>query len=287
MNITRFAPSPTGFLHLGHAFSALFAAQNAGHSMCGLAPAAPTGQFILRMEDIDTTRCKPAFTTAIEEDLKWLGLQWQIPVRHQSLHLPEYAKSLKKLQAQELLYPCFCTRKDVATESAAASTAPHIGPNGPLYKGTCRTLSWHEQADKLTQNLPHVWRLKMDEAIKRTGKLTWHDREKGEVETRPEEFGDVILARKDCMASYHLCATHDDAAQGITLVTRGEDLIRATDIHRLLQALLELPTPAYHHHRLLCDANGRRYAKRDKALTLQQLRNEGISATALKTKLGF
>jgi glutamyl-Q tRNA(Asp) synthetase len=276
MPVTRFAPSPTGHLHLGHAYSALFAARSAG----------PDGRFILRIEDIDRARCRPEFTQAILEDLAWLALSWEQPVRRQSEHMDDYAAALARLEGMGLLYPCFCTRADVAREIAGADTAPH-GPDGPVYPGICRRLSAAEAAERKTAGAPFALRLKTYEAMTRTGPLTWHDREEGTVEARPDDFGDVVLARKDTPASYHLAVTVDDALQGVTLVTRGRDLFAATHIHRLLQALLDLPVPDHHHHRLLTGAGGERLAKRDKAATLRSLREAGHTPEEVRAMAGF
>ncbi|HEU0118167.1 MAG TPA: tRNA glutamyl-Q(34) synthetase GluQRS [Alphaproteobacteria bacterium] len=264
MTVTRFAPSPTGFLHLGHAHSALFAEQ-----------AADGGTFLLRIEDIDPTRCKPEFTKAIFEDLKWLGLTWPEPARIQSQHMHQYAAALFKLRDHGVLYPCFCTRSEVLAEASAAGHAPHTGPDGVIYPGTCRHLSDKEAADKLAEYKVANWRLNVEKALALTGPLTWHDRAKGTIPANPQDFGDVVIARKDVPTSYHLSVTVDDHIQGVTLVTRGEDLFRSTDIHRLLQALLEYETPDYHHHALLVDGEGKRFAKRDQSVTLRALRESG------------
>jgi glutamyl-Q tRNA(Asp) synthetase len=270
MIITRFAPSPTGLLHLGHAFSAFSAwkrARDAG------------GRFLLRLEDIDPARCRPEYADAIQEDLAWLGLDWDGEVRVQSEHLPEYQAALDRLTAQRLTYPCFCTRSDIAREIAASSAAPHAPDGTPLYPGTCRWLSPAERADRIAAGERFALRLDMAAAM-RPG-LSYVEEGEGRIACHPERFGDVVLARKDAPASYHLCVTHDDAVQGVTLVTRGSDLKPATDLHRLLQALMEWSAPAYAHHRLLTDAAGRRLAKRDKAVTLRSLRTEGITARAI------
>ena len=270
MVITRFAPSPTGYLHLGHAFSAYHAwtrAHEAG------------GRFLLRLEDIDPTRCRPEYATAIQEDLAWLGLDWECPVRSQSQHLAEYQKTVDALAEQGLVYPCFCTRADIAREIAASVAAPH-GPDGaPLYPGTCRRLSPATRAARVAAGEAFAVRLNMA-AANRPG-LFYEEEAEGLIPCYPERFGDVVLTRKDAPASYHLCVTHDDALQGVTLVTRAIDLKPATELHRLLQALLGWPSPVYAHHRLLTDAAGRRLAKRDKALTLRTLRAEGVSARAI------
>jgi glutamyl-Q tRNA(Asp) synthetase len=270
MIITRFAPSPTGLLHLGHAFSAFNAWKRAGDA---------GGRFLLRLEDIDPNRCRPEYADSIQEDLAWLGVDWDGPVRVQSGHLPEYQTVLDRLAEQGLVYPCFCTRSDIA----AASAAPH-GPDGaPLYPGTCRRLSPAERADRIAAGERFALRLDMAAAM-RPG-LSYDEEGEGRIACHPERFGDVVLARKDAPASYHLCVTHDDAVQGVTLVTRGADLKPATDLHRLLQVVMGWPAPAYAHHRLLTDKAGRRLAKRDKAVTLKSLRAEGIPARAIIERL--
>ena len=267
--VTRFAPSPTGLLHLGHAFSAFKAAE-----------AAENGRFLLRIEDIDQGRCRPEFEAAIYEDLAWLGLTWETPVRRQSAHFADYEAALTTLQNRDLLYPCFCTRADIA----AAPSAPH-GPEGPIYPGTCRHLSPNDRQARIAAGTPFALRLKTDRAVDGVGPLTWHDAARGEIAATPEIFGDVVLARKDTPTSYHLACTWDDALQGVTLVTRGEDLFQATHIHRLLQALLDLPTPSYAHHGLILGADGKKYSKRDKAPTLRSLRESGKTADDVRRML--
>ena len=265
--VTRFAPSPTGHLHLGHAYSALLAAKLAGD-----------GKFILRIEDIDQGRCRPEFEEAIYEDLAWLGLTWETPVRRQSDCMDEYVEALNKLSLQGLIYPCFCTRKDIARENEAAGQAPHR-TGGAIYPGTCRTLPNSTRQDRIDAGDAFAFRIDIAEAIDKAGPLTWTSAdEKGEtteIQATPEIYGDVVLAPKDAPTSYHLACTLDDHLQGITLVSRGEDLAAATHVHRLLQALLNLDSPTYHHHLLLTDETGRRYAKRDKSVTLQSLRADG------------
>ncbi len=267
--VTRFAPSPTGLLHLGHAHAALFAAR--------LAEAAG-GRFLLRLEDIDPGRCRPEFAAAIEEDLAWLGLRWETPVRVQSAHLPEYRAALDRLAGMGLLYPCFCTRAEIAREIAASGHAPH-GLDGPRYPGICRRLGAVARAARVADGVPHALRLDMAAALAAApADLSFHELGEGRLRCDPAPFGDVVLARKDAPASYHLCVTHDDAAQGVTLVTRGVDLKPATQLHRLLQALLGWPEPAYAHHPLLVGADGKRLAKRDGAPTIRGLREAGASA---------
>ena len=270
--VTRFAPSPTGYLHLGHVRSALQgwrAARRAG------------GRFLLRIEDIDPTRCRPEYRAAIGEDLRALGLDWNGPVRVQSEHLPEYRLVLDSLARRGLLYPCFCTRAEIAREIAHSGAAPHpgeAGPEGPAYPGTCRRLDPAERARRLSAGEPHALRLDMPAALATLdGPLSYAEQGHGRVRCDPARFGDAVLARKDAPASYHLCVTHDDALQGVTLVTRGEDLRAATDIHRLLQALMGWPEPRYAHHPLLLGPDGKRLAKRDGAKPVRQLLREGLS----------
>jgi glutamyl-Q tRNA(Asp) synthetase len=274
--VTRFAPSPTGLLHLGHAYSALFAwvcAQGAG------------GQFLLRIEDIDRGRCRPEFTDAILEDLSWLGLEWDGSVRRQSEHFDDYARALDRLTAMGLIYPCFCTRATIQAEIARAGAAPH-GSEGVPYPGTCRALSADERQARIVAGASYALRLDIAQATARAGPLAWEDSEAGVVAADPVSHGDVVLARKETPASYHLAVTIDDAIQGVTLVTRGRDLFGATHVHRLLQALLELPTPRYWHHRLLTDASGKRFAKRDRALTLRALREAGKTPAEVREMAG-
>ncbi|WP_240476641.1 tRNA glutamyl-Q(34) synthetase GluQRS [Geminicoccus roseus] len=266
VRVTRFAPSPTGYLHLGHAYSAQFAHDAA--AFCG-------GRFLVRIEDIDAGRCRPEFTDAIFDDLNWLGLQFERPVRRQSEHLPVYERAIEWLVEQGLVYPCFCTRKQVKAEVEDASRAPH-GPSGePIYPGTCRDLSDDERHARIQRGEPCAWRLNVAACLERTGPLTWFDCRAGEIEADPLSLGDVVLGRKDVRTSYHLAVTIDDALQGVTLVTRGEDLFHATHIHRLLQAVLGLKTPRYYHHNLIVDRAGQRMSKRNRAVTLRHFRDTG------------
>ncbi|GAC1344593.1 MAG: tRNA glutamyl-Q(34) synthetase GluQRS [Acetobacteraceae bacterium] len=267
---TRFAPSPTGLLHLGHAHAALVAWQRARDA---------GGRFLLRLEDIDPARCRPDYAAAIMEDLAWLGLEWDGPVRVQSEHLQDYRATLDRLAAMGLLYPCFCTRADIA----ASAAAPH-GPDGPVYPGTCRDLPPDRVAERRARGEPHALRLNLAAALARTGRLTWLEEGEGRLPCQPDAFGDPVLARKDAPASYHLCVTHDDALQEVTLVTRGLDLRPATSLHRVLQTLLDWPEPRYAHHALLLDAQGRRLAKRDGAVTLRALRGRGITPEQVRAR---
>ena len=262
--VTRFAPSPTGYLHLGHVRSAWegwHAARAAG------------GRFLLRLEDIDTTRCRPEFADAILEDLAWLGLDWDGPVRRQSEHHDDYRAALFRLESMGLLYPCFCTRREIQAEIARAGGAPQ-GDLGPPYPGICRRLGPAERAERRASAADYALRLDVGAALARTGPLEWIEGER-RVAADPAALGDVVLARKEVPTSYHLAVTVDDAAEGVTHITRGVDLFAATHIHRLLQALLDLPTPRYRHHPLLTDASGRRLAKRDRALTIRAMRATG------------
>jgi glutamyl-Q tRNA(Asp) synthetase len=268
--VTRFAPSPTGYLHLGHVRSALGgwrAAREAG------------GRFLLRLEDIDHTRCRPHFAAAIAWDLAWLGLDWDGPIRRQSEHLADYRAALARLDAAGLIYPCFCTRRDIQAEILRAGGAPQ-GEMGSPYPGTCRGLGTAERAERRGVARDFALRLDVGAAMARTGPLAWVDDER-RVEADPAALGDVVLARKEMPTSYHLAVTVDDALQGVSLVTRGADLFAATHIHRLLQALLGLPTPHYRHHPLLTDAAGRRLAKRDGALTIRAMREAGMTPAVI------
>jgi glutamyl-Q tRNA(Asp) synthetase len=280
--VTRFAPSPTGRLHRGHALSALTA---------WAAARAAGGRFLLRIEDIDPTRCRPAFEAAILEDLTWLGLDRDGPIRRQSDHLAEYAAVVDVLDRRGLMYRCFRTRKEILD---AIGDAPHgpveaarPGPHGP-----------EEEAVLLAEGRPFAWRLSLDRAREALGDRAWSqlawteegagpDGQRGLIPARPETAGDVVLARKDAGTAYHLAVTHDDALQGVTQVIRGHDLFEAAHIQVLIQALMGWPTPRYRHHPLLLDASGRRLAKRDKAETLQSLRERGVPAAQVRAELGF
>lgn len=270
--VSRFAPSPTGRLHLGHAYSCILAHDYARER---------GGRFLLRIEDIDPGRTREEHVAGIFEDLEWLGLGWDGAVVRQSQRLPVYAEALDRLKAAGLVYPCFCTRSAIAAEIAASASAPH-GPDGPVYPGTCRRLSEDQRDARMAE--PHAWRLDIARASAAAGPLYWKDGDT-EVQAEPQAFGDVVLARKDAPVSYHLAVTVDDAAQGVTDVVRGRDLYAATDVHRLLQNLLGLPTPRYHHHNLLADAEGRRLAKRHDAPTLAALRAAGADPGALAAAL--
>jgi len=268
--ITRFAPSPNGYLHLGHAYAAMVAHGAARGSW---------GRFFLRIEDLDLSRCRPEYEQAIFEDLAWLGLSWERIVLRQSQRFAIYAEALGALKSKGLLYPCFCTRRDIAREIERSGVAPHLlhGPEGPLYPGTCRHLSEAERTDRMAAGGAYALRIDMARAIRVAGPLTWYDEIAGEQEAHPERLGDVVLARKDVPVSYHLAVVVDDATQGISLVTRGRDLFEATHVHRLLQKLLWLPTPSYRHHALVVDAGGTRLAKSAASTPIRELRDQGFS----------
>jgi glutamyl-Q tRNA(Asp) synthetase len=271
--VTRFAPSPTGRLHVGHGFSALTA-----HDFAR----ARGGRFLLRIEDTDIARCRPEFTDGIMEDLAWLGMEWD-DVMIQSQRLAHYDAALERLKALGLVYPCFCSRTDIAREVAASLHAPH-GADGPLYPGTCRAVSPEERARRIAAG-ECSWRLDMGAAMARTGALYWHDETAGDVSVDPLALGDLILKGKDRPASYHLAVVVDDAAQGVSDVVRGRDVFASTHAHRILQALLDLPVPDYHHHALVVDAQGKRLAKRTAGLALTELRAGGIDGLALADAL--
>lgn len=260
--VTRFAPSPTGRLHLGHAWSAMLAHDLAKQT---------GGRFLVRIEDIDLGRCKFEFVETIFEDLRWLGLDWHGDIMTQSQRMGTYAGALARLEEMGLLYRCTCTRSDIAS----AASAPQ-GPMGAIYLGTCRNAGIRADTERAWS-----WRLNVAKAQAITGALVWEDHATGRVKAMPETLGDIILARKEARTSYHLAVTVDDAAQGITHVVRGRDLFAATHVHRLLQALLGLPTPDYHHHSLVVGADGNRLAKRNAAQTLVALREAGVDPERL------
>ena len=275
--VTRFAPSPTGALHRGHAFSALTAFE---------AARAVGGRFILRIEDIDFTRCPPEFEASIFDDLAWLEIEWEPPVLRQSEHIADYLAALESLRADGLVYRCFKTRREILDD---IGRAPH-GP-GEGYRGT--PLPADEEAERLVRGEPYAWRLALDVAMDRVGALAFTEEgqgpggEHGVVAVDPREAGDVVLARKDVGVAYHLAVVVDDARQGITHVIRGHDLFEATHVQRLLQELLGYRQPVYRHHRLLVGADGKRLAKRDRAQTLAEIRASGMSPAALRAELGF
>ena len=273
MIVSRFAPSPTGGLHLGHAWSAIQAhdrAKNEG------------GRFLLRIEDTDVTRSRPEHVAGIIEDLEWLGLGWD-EMSVQSERLALYDAALDRLRDAGLAYPCFCTRAEIAREVAASLHAPH-GPDGPLYPGTCRAIDSTTREERMATEA-FAWRLDAEEAARRAGPLTWTDELAGTMPVEPLTLGDLVLKGKDRPASYHLAVVVDDAAQDITHVVRGRDIMPSTHAHRLLQAVLGLPEPVYHHHALVLDANGNRLAKRHGAPTLADWRIEGMEGNAVAGRL--
>jgi len=284
--IFRFAPSPNGYLHLGHAFSALLNFDLARQT---------GGRLLLRIEDIDLTRCKPEFEAAIYEDLAWLGIAWEQPVRRQSEHLADYREALEKLSAQGLLYPSFETRAEIAklvAQREASGRWPRDPDDAPLYPGTAKLLSSDQRARLLESDAPYALRLDMAAACARAGNLGWRehgegpDGEVGAVAARPEAWGDVILARKETPTSYHLSVVVDDALQGATEVVRGQDLFWSTSVHRLLQQLLGLPQPAYRHHRLVLDAAGRKLSKSSDATGLRELRARSATPADVRRLVG-
>lgn len=269
--VTRFAPSPSGALHVGHIYAALEA----------LALAHETGgRCCLRWEDIDLSRCREEYRIRAEEDLAWLGLSFDGVPFVQSLRTRIYAHACAKLREMGVIYPCFCTRREIREQIDELARAPH-GLPGFCYPGTCRCLSEDERAERIARGDPHCWRLDCRRAHDYTGILEWEDMLRGIQHCVPSEVGDAVLARKDCPVGYHLAVVIDDAEQGVTHVTRGEDLFEATHLHRLLQALLQLPVPVWRHHGLLCDERGCRLAKRDGARSVASLRENGISPSDL------
>ena len=284
---TRFAPSPTGRLHLGHAYSAILA-ENAARSAGGV--------FLLRIEDIDRTRCRPEFETAILEDLAWLGLDWPLPVRRQSHHFDDYAAALDQLRARGVLYRCFLTRREITEQSLSAPHAPGEGIDGVIYRGPAEPMSEDEEQSRIARGEPFAWRISIKYSQDLLGeefsRLEFVERDLATnaeriITAHPQMHGDVILARKDTPASYHLCVVHDDALQNVTHIIRGADLRSSTHVHVLLQNLLGLPTPAYSHHALLTGPDGKRYAKRDQSLTLAALRNAGLSPSDIRARIGL
>jgi glutamyl-Q tRNA(Asp) synthetase len=277
---TRFAPSPTGWLHLGHALAAISAQQAAG-----------TGRFLLRIEDLDRSRCRPEFETGIAEDLAWLGLNWEQPVLRQSDRSQAYRDALSRLESAGLLYPCFCSRKEILQEIERAGEAPHRSGE-VIYPGTCRALSEAERESRKARGEPCALRLDSRNAAAMTGALSFRelgrgpDNEAGEIPVESGVLGDIILARKDLPASYHLAVVVDDAFQGVSLVTRANDLFASTHVQRLLQAVLGLAAPLYAHHRLMLDATGKKLSKRDHSTTLRSLRQEGIDPMEIRRRIG-
>ncbi|HEU5017012.1 MAG TPA: tRNA glutamyl-Q(34) synthetase GluQRS [Pseudolabrys sp.] len=285
--VFRFAPSPNGYLHLGHALSAFINADMAR---------AAGGRMLLRIEDIDTTRCRPEYQTAIYEDLAWLGVPWESPVRRQSEHFDDYRAALYRLESEGLVYPSFESRADIArliAERERNGTWPRDPDGAPLYPGNAKSLAASERQRLIDSGAPYALRLDMRAALARAPSLTWTEAgcgpagETGAVPADPAAWGDVIIARKDSPASYHLAVVIDDAAQAVSDVVRGRDLFYATGVHRLLQALLGLPAPRYHHHRLLLDAEGRKLSKSTAATGLRELRASGVTPADIRRRVGL
>ena len=285
--VFRFAPSPNGYLHLGHAFSALLNVDLA--RACG-------GRFLLRIEDIDATRCRPEYETAINEDLAWLGIAWEQPVRRQSEHFAAYREAIEKLDAVGLIYPSFESRAEIArlvADKEARGAWPRDPDGAPLYPGTAKSLSSEERDRLIEQGVPFALRLDMAAALARAGHPRWREQgegpasETGDVAARPEAWGDVILARKEIPTSYHLSVVIDDALQGVTDVVRGQDLFWSTSVHRLLQDLLGLSPAAYRHHPLIRDAAGQKLSKSTRATGLRELRAEGASPADIRRLVGL
>jgi glutamyl-Q tRNA(Asp) synthetase len=266
---TRFAPSPTGRLHLGHVLAARVARD--------LARQSPDGRFFLRFEDIDAPRVREEYYAGIEEDLAWLGLGWDGDPLRQTSRVSAYEAALDSLRDAGFIYPCFCTRREIQQEWANMAAAPH-GPDGPVYPGICRRLTDAESREKIAAGAPHAWRLNSQAAFEATGPLAFHDLRFGSIQVMPSLLGDVVLARKDIGCAYHLAVVVDDAFQEITHVTRGEDLLASTHVHRLLQALLRLPEPVYLHHPLVLDKDGKRLAKRCDSLSVAAMRDSGMTS---------
>ena len=285
--VFRFAPSPNGYLHLGHAYSALLnfdLARRAG------------GTFLLRIEDIDVTRCRPEFEAAIYEDLAWLGISWETPVRRQSEHFARYREAVEQLSAQGLIFPSFESRAEIArlvAQREAAAPWPRDPDGAPLYPGAAKTLSAVERQQLIAQGVPYALRLDMEAALARTKELAWREDgdgpggEHGLVNASPQAWGDVILARKETPTSYHLSVVIDDALQGVTEVVRGRDLFWSTSVHLLLQKLLGIPQPAYRHHRLIEDASGHKLSKSTQATALRELRRQRVTPADVRRLVGL
>jgi glutamyl-Q tRNA(Asp) synthetase len=280
--VFRFAPSPNGFLHLGHAYSALLNAKMARES---------GGRLLLRIEDIDIARCRPEYERAIYEDLAWIGFNWEEPVRRQSEHLAEYAHALDELRGRDLIYPCFCTRGDISRAIADRPDWPRDPDGSPLYPGTCRQLNTAEREARLASGECATWRLDMQKAIGIVGPLTWCEYDSNnavrEIRAEPQAWGDVVLARRDVPTSYHLSVVVDDAKQNVTDVVRGKDLFASTSVHRMLQALLGLAPPRYRHHDLITEAGGQKLSKSRGSPTLRDLRAKGMTADEVRSALGL
>jgi len=285
--VFRFAPSPNGYLHLGHALSALLNFDMAR---------AAEGRFLLRIEDIDTTRCRPEFEMAIYQDLAWLGISWEQPVRRQSEHLGRYRQALERLDAERLTFPSFESRAEIARlvgDRESHARWPRDPDGAPLYPGAARQMPEIERAERIARGEPYAIRLDMLKAMECAGPLTWSESgagpsgESSVVAADPAAWGDVIVGRKETPTSYHLSVVIDDALQGVTNVVRGQDLFWSTSVHRVLQLLLDLPAPAYHHHRLIHDADGRKLSKSSQATGLRELRDAGVKPADIRRLVGL
>jgi glutamyl-Q tRNA(Asp) synthetase len=280
--VFRFAPSPNGFLHLGHAYSALLNAKMARET---------GGRLLLRIEDIDVARCRPEYEGAIYEDLAWIGFNWEEPVRRQSEHLSNYARALDRLRDRDLTYPCFCTRGNIARAIAGRADWPRDPDGSPLYPGTCRRLDAKTREARLASGERSAWRLNMEKAIGLVEPLTWTEYDTAnvaqELPAEPRAWGDVVLARRDIATSYYISVVVDDAAQDVTDVVRGKDLFASTTVHRLLQALLGLPAPRYHHHELITEAGGHKLSKSRGSPTLRDLRAGGMMPEKIRSAVGL
>jgi len=285
--VLRFAPSPNGYLHLGHAYSALLNADMAREL---------GGRLLLRIEDIDAERCRPDYEAAIHEDLGWLGISWQQPVRRQSEHFADYAGAIAELEAQKLLYPSFESRRELAALVAARERSgpwPRDPDGVPIYPGGGRKIPAADRERQRAAGAPFALRLAMDAAVARAGVFTWNETgagpygQTGRITATPLMWGDVVLARKELPTSYHLAVVLDDALQGVTDVVRGQDLFWSTSIHRLLQTLLGLPEPTYHHHKLILDDEGHKLSKATQSTSLRQLREQGLTAREIRRLVGL
>jgi glutamyl-Q tRNA(Asp) synthetase len=285
--VFRFAPSPNGYLHLGHAYSALLNSELARQA---------GGRFLLRIEDIDAARCRPEFEAAIYQDLAWLGISWETPVRRQSEHFSSYREAIERLVAEGLIYPSFESRAEIArlvAQRESEASWPRDPDGAPFYPGAAKSLSGDARKRLIAEGAPYAWRLDMAAACARAGALGWTEHgegpggERGAVPARPEAWGDVVLARKETPTSYHLSVVVDDALQGITEVVRGQDLFWSTSVHRLLQSLLGLPQPRYRHHRLILDAAGQKLSKSTRATGLRELRAEGATPADIRRLAGL
>ncbi|MBZ0148062.1 MAG: tRNA glutamyl-Q(34) synthetase GluQRS [Pseudorhodoplanes sp.] len=279
--VFRFAPSPNGYLHLGHALSAFINADSAAKT---------GGRLLIRIEDIDTSRCRPEYEAAIYEDLEWLGLKWEMPVRRQSEHMGDYKAALDTLDALGLAYPSFESRAEIETlvaEREASGGWPRDPDGAPLYPGAGKAMPPAERKARMEAGTPYALRLDMEAARKRVGTLSWREGEEGSIAADPAAWGDVVLARKETPTSYHLSVVVDDALQGVTHIARGRDLYPSTSVHRLLQELLGMPAPVYRHHRLILDSDGRKLSKSNRSTAIRELRASGATPSDIRRMTGL